>query len=676
MTGSDQEVRERLEAIAPATYWRNVFLFAVGKCFVHREHMLDSLVSICADLNEEKAANRILGELSAGRASKAALWGSRLALEVLADGTARQYPEYEVRLARLALQLLKTRDAEASARLAAVYHEDMAELYRESIDDRLGHANFWSKVGAWNLLMSLADRDVDWAVKLAEESWPTDGREQVSLLDSIESVQRGWWTGRVFMAAPKMPPWWLERRSYRWHPAGNVLDTAPKPWKTILRSLFERTRQGLRVINHSSWREGFEEFSLERAHIGPELERALNGLDFEHQGWFPLMAGARFGANPSAPALARELTWLAERWHPEMREALGRIPWPLAACIATASSKEEIERMAEKAHAGGFGDTSDWVAAETRWEKQGVVEEDVSHLRDDRWPFDAGIRVQGFPLSAADSVMSRAPDFKRTEDIVCRLHSVTGRNARTWLARLLLSRLLPGYYAEQSRLQSPRTYRDLYEFATGTGTAPSLPLVGFLNLLARSFHRKKLDSEWIGFLDLVGRGPHFIRIEHENSAFVDQLVHHFCSDPEGKKGLLPFIAAGAASGRRLVLPREVLETARGWSDRARQDADVLALAVEDLTEKEIGELARRLGAEGAIWRALTVSSGVSTDREIAFALAVIDNVTPDSDPRSYATAAAHRALVQHLTGRPSKFDSSRLCSDLTEPTCRKPTYRL
>src|SRR5882724_10812973 len=50
MTGPDNEIRDRLKAVAPVAYWRNVLLFAVGKCFVEKEYLLDNVVSICEGL--------------------------------------------------------------------------------------------------------------------------------------------------------------------------------------------------------------------------------------------------------------------------------------------------------------------------------------------------------------------------------------------------------------------------------------------------------------------------------------------------------------------------------------------------------------------------------------------------------------------------------------------------
>ena len=46
MEGSDEDIDCRLGEIAPIPNWRNVFLFASGKCFADRQHLRDKILSI------------------------------------------------------------------------------------------------------------------------------------------------------------------------------------------------------------------------------------------------------------------------------------------------------------------------------------------------------------------------------------------------------------------------------------------------------------------------------------------------------------------------------------------------------------------------------------------------------------------------------------------------------
>src|SRR6185436_2800529 len=133
------------------------------------DYLLDNLVSLCTALNEDRACAEIIRDETAGRAAKAVLWGSRLALDILADGTARQHPGYELQFARIALQLIRFGDPETCALLASVFHDDLQESYLEAIEDRLGQTSVWSQLGAWHLVISLAERDLAWAIDLAQE---------------------------------------------------------------------------------------------------------------------------------------------------------------------------------------------------------------------------------------------------------------------------------------------------------------------------------------------------------------------------------------------------------------------------------------------------------------------------------------------------------------------------
>ena len=96
MAGRDEDVQARLEAIAPIAHWRNVFLFAAGKCFADRRHLRDTVVRVCEHWNDADT-DRLAG---------ATLAGSRLALDLLLDGLAGATPKYARRLGDIALRLI------------------------------------------------------------------------------------------------------------------------------------------------------------------------------------------------------------------------------------------------------------------------------------------------------------------------------------------------------------------------------------------------------------------------------------------------------------------------------------------------------------------------------------------------------------------------------------------
>src|SRR5208282_3048574 len=94
MTGPTEDVVNRLRAIAPSPYWRNVFLFAAGKCFFDAQsrHYQDPLLVLCGDLND--SADVVLERVHAG---------SELGLAVLESGAPAKNPTYTRHLSKLAL---------------------------------------------------------------------------------------------------------------------------------------------------------------------------------------------------------------------------------------------------------------------------------------------------------------------------------------------------------------------------------------------------------------------------------------------------------------------------------------------------------------------------------------------------------------------------------------------
>ena len=465
MSGPDDDVRQRLETLGPATYWRNVFLFAVGKCFVEREHMLDMIVSLCAGLNEERVGSRILGDDLAGQAARIVCWGSRLALDVLTDGTARQYPEYELRLIKIAIELVKFGDVEAFTRLAAIYHDDLQDSYRAAIADRLGQSSFWSQVGGWYVLMGLAERDVDWATEELNTKWPKNVTQQRILLFGRGRVALSkWWLTKWFEVAPKLPPlygshYFLERTAYQ---AEKLL---PEPWQRIY-NFVTRHHRAFEVSNRSTWSDVITSFSLTPSHIGPECLKAMAAVKFEHNDWFPYIAGARFGDDPSAKNLAQELRWLSIHWDPVQRASFWNMPWPLAACLFEAKSKKDLAQIADLASSGKLGDVKEWQTAEKRWRNVGVSEDDILAVSERAWLFDATIFRVGFPLGACAWSTRSSGKGLELQSLLGKLHSLPSGKLKAWLASIIIDLLNSPSRFRWQGLPSGEDLRELLTLAS------------------------------------------------------------------------------------------------------------------------------------------------------------------------------------------------------------------
>ena len=197
MDGTDQSIKDRLDEIAPIPFWRNVFLFAAGKCFAQRQELREPLRNICADLNE------IDGDSIAGTY----LVGSDLAIALIGEGSSRNQPKFENLLARIAIRALDTANPDLQIQLADVYEPQLETIYQDAIKLRLTSSNSVQTSGAWNCLLRLVAAEVPWAVQLATERWPVKQEVQVHLLLSIhEPTKNPWTTDKLLQIIPTTSP--------------------------------------------------------------------------------------------------------------------------------------------------------------------------------------------------------------------------------------------------------------------------------------------------------------------------------------------------------------------------------------------------------------------------------------------------------------------------------------
>ena len=196
MDGTDQSIRERLDEIAPIPFWRNVFLFAAGKCFAQRQELREPVRDICAELNE------IDGDKIAGTY----LAGSDLAIALLEEGSPRHQPRFENLLARVAIMALDTGNADLQIQLADVYEPQLQTIYQDAIALRLTSSNMVQFLGAWNCLLRIVAVDIPWAVQLATEKWPAKQEDRVRILLSVaEPTKNPWVTDKILEHIPSTP---------------------------------------------------------------------------------------------------------------------------------------------------------------------------------------------------------------------------------------------------------------------------------------------------------------------------------------------------------------------------------------------------------------------------------------------------------------------------------------
>ena len=155
MDGTETNIKERLEEIAPIPFWRNVFLFAAGKCFAVRQELRDDVHTICAGLNEAHSDG----------ITSTYLAGSELAIALLEEASLRRQPKFASLFTRLAMRAVDTANPSLQLRLAEVYEPQQEVIYQEELKLRLNGGDSIKSIGAWNCLISLISRGVPWAVR-------------------------------------------------------------------------------------------------------------------------------------------------------------------------------------------------------------------------------------------------------------------------------------------------------------------------------------------------------------------------------------------------------------------------------------------------------------------------------------------------------------------------------
>ena len=415
MDGSDQNIRERLDEIAPIPFWRNVFLFAAGKCFAARQELRDAVHTICNDLNMT-GDNEIAGIYLAG---------SDLSVALLEEGSSRRQPKFEDMLARTAIRALDAANPDLQILLADVYEPQLEDIYRDAIKLRLSSGERVRSLGSWNCLLRLAAADVPWAADLAAGNWPANHQEQVDILKAIAEPTKNFWVSqKLLQLIPSSSVSTfsdvLQYETRRHWLEGHNVETELEAAVSVIQSMARHVAPRVNVLGTQlSYGPLVRLVGSEKSNL--QQLRSVQGWD---SSWLAYKCGGDFLNSPSKESLASALTTLASFFYVENDESASfecrHLPWPMLACLNSCTSGPELLKLADKATRGELGDADDWIAAETRWFENGIVPDDLLSMSDDRLPFDARIRETGFPttLSAISAILSSQEYGGAIEDVL------------------------------------------------------------------------------------------------------------------------------------------------------------------------------------------------------------------------------------------------------------------
>lgn len=185
-TKDDQKIKN-LRSIMFASHWRNVFLFAAGRCFYTEQHLRSDIAQLCSELNE----GYISDSSKIGNLGKLTLAGSQLALEILEDGVIESQPKHMKTFLRLALKLLELPPSGLVKRLADIYESKYSDIFKEEIKQQLSKSSNGAKTSAWHFLIQLSTSENDWVGELIESKFPSDENEALDIVKPLIHASDG-----------------------------------------------------------------------------------------------------------------------------------------------------------------------------------------------------------------------------------------------------------------------------------------------------------------------------------------------------------------------------------------------------------------------------------------------------------------------------------------------------
>lgn len=369
--GTDEQICKRMTAIAPYPFWRNVFMFSAGRCVRDRRHLIETVIGICATLNNTPEEPACVNTMA----------GSSLALDLLEDATFHRSHRHSLCLMESAFQLLGAPSEELHRRLAAVCvrSSESPEIIGRRLQDAIGSGNVAEGVGGWRVLLELVELGEQWAENLADRLWPAEVDEQLKALETMpfwDEASSLWIVDKKIGVAPRVPPSTL---------AEGVAEAARPPWLIA----YDRIRQRSRVDGRITLRlDKTAEPSLWLRFVRiPEYGnewRQLREMPDLTGSWEEVAAAARFVEDPSKESLSAELAMLAQRdmngGNEPNRWSTYMVPWPLALCLRAANGGRGLRDLSDAALEGEFGDHIEWMEIQDRWMRRGIDLGELEHV--------------------------------------------------------------------------------------------------------------------------------------------------------------------------------------------------------------------------------------------------------------------------------------------------------
>jgi hypothetical protein len=586
--GSDKDICERLRVIAPYPYWRNVFLFAAGKCARERRHLIEAIIGMCHTLNtDDDDAAFVVTKV-----------GSQLALELLEDETFRLLPKHARALAEIAVTLLESPASGAAARLGNVakYHGALRTGFLNQFKKRLQTPEFDDQAPAWDALSVVITTDDPKALELADTFWPRDLIKQRRLLRRIWEIHNGWAAQRITEIAKESDPATVVATSGR--RMGLERPSFPG-WLNALLSSFRFPKRRPISLRLSNEREPAMFLNLRSIQEAPDASLALLSAPVNNSlGWFLTAQAATFFAEPTKERLGTFIKQLAGRTLTKAKKAcLKWMPWPMEACFSAAAKGYDLHLLAERVLAGSLGSGDEWRSQESEWLTKGLRFEDIEKgiIQDE---LTLGAAWRDFDLTIIPEVCA-APGF--LDAILTKIIFLYENNpnapGRPFLARLFVNLLeIPAFpygpqIPELTVCPRPDLLRECTELCeehfSYSSILQALPLP------------EPISDEWLSEIEWMSFKSHYVTWspEFENQNLMNGVLQGYIAKPS-RVGLLKWLRAFASCGVLSgEIPAHLLELGEDDTAEVKECKICLQLAQCPLTSAEIPAMADRIAEQ-------------------------------------------------------------------------------
>lgn len=565
LTGPDEIVHARLKHIAPYSYWRNVFLFAAGKCFSTPQvgHHRVTIMQICNELNdpeETPAFSRILA-------------GSILALDILEDGTVNSSPMFTRLFAELALKLIDNdfyrhspRAQSLTQRLAEIYEPRMRDTYEKEIS-RLLLISRENNQPVWNLLINLESRGIDWALVILQRMWPKGSPIEKAILGNFvpNNSISPWLIDKLSECVPQMEPEDIcfgvtnfsvgERENLAW-------------LETIFRIPYLLTHEDSVPLSWHGLPDGAINISFDFVFNsentwGAEDISNLANIPNPSAGWIPYVSSSRFIKNPTKEQLAAEIEplqlYLLHLGTTNQNE-IPSMPWPLEISLHFLKAGANVQDLKLAITQGRWADTEEWKMLETSFDNVFLsLDEEVgpAPIGEDmaswlRWLLlsrDSGSYINPHnenPELVAVAMLEKLAHYSNSGKVPRRIVKSAIIGALSELKRQKI--MLPPIPSEHFRL----LWDENIQFAA------------YINILNSFSWPTALSEDWLNTLDWIGRQANssgFFGPIYANDSLYTILSEQYASNPE-LVGLVRILASGALRISSISIPHALLNPSR------------------------------------------------------------------------------------------------------------------